>query len=135
MVLRILLFEIQQDLLNGPKLQSSQKIHLKMSNYLCLTCFCFPFLLQKFLLTHWFFSVHLHMSVGNLHMDLEENKIPEIFNLVLTSICSRNCVRSVCLFYGQFIEEKSVHQNLQIRKLGCKKNDMHAAIIVIIILL
>lgn len=68
-------------------------------------------------------------------MYLEENKIPEVFYLVLTSIFSRNCVRSVCQFYGQFIEEKSVHQNLQIRKLGCKKNYMHAAIIVVIILL
>lgn len=100
--------------------------------------FFFLYISQKVLLAHSFLSMHLHMSIGNLHMDLEQNKIPESIKaiyLVLTSIFSGNCARCICHLYRQLNEEKSVQQNLQFRKLVCKKSDMHAAIIVTIILL
>jgi len=54
-------------------------------------------------------------------MEPEENKIPEsieVTYLILTSICSGNYARRTCLLYGEFNEEKSVHQKLQLRKLG-----------------
>lgn len=56
------------------------------------------------------------MSIGNLHMELEGNKIPEIIevtDLIMTPISSGNCARCMCLLYEQFNEEKSVHQKLQ----------------------
>lgn len=122
MVLQAVHFDIQQDLLNWSKFQSIQKIHLKVSNTLFFLCVWLPFLeVQKILLAHSFSSEHIHMSTGNLHMKLEENKIPEkikVIYLILTSICSGSCARCVCLLYGQFNEEKSVHQKLQFRKLG-----------------
>lgn len=49
-------------------------------------------------------------------MELEGNKIPEIIevtDLILTHISTGNCPRCTCVLYGQFNEEKSVHQKLQ----------------------
>lgn len=95
----MLRFDIQQDLLNLSEFQSTQRIHLKMSNTLCLLCVWLPFLeVLKILLAHSFSSEHMCMSIGNLHMELEENKIPETIEvtyLILTSICSGNCARCV----------------------------------------
>ena len=138
MVLWILQIDIQQDLLNWSQLQSTCTVLLKMSDSVCFLSLFFFYISQKVLLAHSFLSMHLHMSIRNLHMDLEQNKIPESIKaiyLVLTSIFSGNCARCICHLYRQLNEEKSVQHNLQFRKLVCKKSDMHVAIIVTIILL